>query len=195
MQNSQKDTNLSRVHGRAQFARANKSQDDCESQKLAARVGGAAEVHAVQAVSVAPLLSGDGNLPLRVQTPGRKAGGMSDEKPNAMVELFEVAWFGVDWGSDLCAAQPRIATPVGELCYWCGETISESDDGFRTSNAMLAHRNCFMRQISGSLAHLEKRCSCYVKDSTCGDPDGMTKREAADAAAEYVRTKWTRRTN
>jgi hypothetical protein len=32
------------------------------------------------------------------------------------------------------------------------------------------------------VAHLQRKCSCYVRGATCGDPPGMSKREAAKAA-------------
>jgi len=48
----------------------------------------------------------------------------------------------------------------------------------------LAHGECLLRQVVGSVAHLEKRCGCFVAGSTAGDPEGMTPREAAKAATE-----------
>jgi hypothetical protein len=51
------------------------------------------------------------------------------------------------------------------------------------------HQECAMRSILGSVAHQEKRCSCFVRDSEEGDPPGMTKREAAHAAVAAWRQK------
>jgi hypothetical protein len=45
------------------------------------------------------------------------------------------------------------------------------------------HRECGIRTVMGSMAHLEKRCSCYVPGSIEGDDPGLTKREAARQAA------------
>jgi hypothetical protein len=41
------------------------------------------------------------------------------------------------------------------------------------------------RAVAGSVAHLERRCGCFVAGSTEGDPPGMTKRQAALAAWAY----------
>jgi hypothetical protein len=38
--------------------------------------------------------------------------------------------------------------------------------------------------VVGSVAHLERRCSCYVPGATEGDPDGLTRRAAAEAAVQ-----------
>lgn len=69
------------------------------------------------------------------------------------------------------------------VCGRCGEPITEHDD-VETLNdgAMIMHRNCFMRTIVGSVAHIEKRCRCYVEGSEEGDDPKLTKRQAADAA-------------
>ena len=99
----------------------------------------------------------------------------------------EMAWFGKSWGSDLCVTQPHIDTPVGEECSHCGEKIEAGDDGIRYANGPVAHRNCFLRGFIGSVAHLERRCSCYVPGATCTDPPGLTRRQAADAAVKLYR--------
>jgi len=47
---------------------------------------------------------------------------------------------------------------------------------------ILMHRNCGLRGVIGSVAHIQRRCSCYVPTSSERDPAGMTRRQAADAA-------------
>jgi len=101
-------------------------------------------------------------------------------------------WFGASWGAPFCEADEHIETPVGETCVHCDEPIAENDQGIVYANGPIAHLNCFLRGIHGSLAHIEKRCSCYVPGATCTDPEGMTKREAANAAVEAVE-KYMRR--
>ena len=70
-------------------------------------------------------------------------------------------------------------------CVYCGEPCIIGKERIRRlADRRLAHGECLLRQVIGSLAHLEKRCSCFVPGSTEGDPDGMSLREAAKAAAE-----------
>ncbi len=68
-------------------------------------------------------------------------------------------------------------------CIHCHEPITIQDHVECYVNAM-AHRECFLRHVFGSVAHQEKRCGCFVPGSDCGDPPGMTKREAAKAAVK-----------
>lgn len=102
-------------------------------------------------------------------------------------EMFQACWFGENWGADICYSQERVETPVGAPCIHCEEKIEANDSGYIYANGPVAHRNCFMRQITGSVAHIEGRCSCYVAGATCTDPPGMTKRQAADAAVALYR--------
>lgn len=83
----------------------------------------------------------------------------------------------------------EIPVPVGEACLHCAEPFRAEDSGMQYPDGGCAHANCHLRQILGSVAHLEKRCSCYVVGSAEGDPEGMTPRQAADAAVET----WNRR--
>jgi hypothetical protein len=85
----------------------------------------------------------------------------------------------------------RVPAPVGENCFHCHEAITESDPGFsqifvdeNESRRIYLHRACFLRQIFGSVAHIEGRCSCAVPGSEDTDPFGMTRREAAEAAVK-----------
>ena len=95
-----------------------------------------------------------------------------------------IRWFGKSWGAPLCVECERVKVPVGAICSWCEEPISENDQGIFYSNGPVAHYECFMRGITGSVAHIIGDCSCYVPGSTCGDPPGMTKREAAREAVK-----------
>jgi hypothetical protein len=91
-------------------------------------------------------------------------------------------WFGPSWPSGICDECPQVHTPVGQPCSHCDEPIVNGDSGIVYSNGPVAHRNCFLRQSIGSVAHLRKRCSCYVPGSTEFDPPNMTRRQAADEA-------------
>ncbi len=70
-------------------------------------------------------------------------------------------------------------------CEYCGEPI-KPDDLADCVGANL-HHECLFRNVGGSVAHVEKRCSCFVPGSNEGDPPGMTKRQAARAALERQR--------
>lgn len=74
-------------------------------------------------------------------------------------------------------------------CVWCREAIAAGERCWRFANGPLAHRVCAFRQVVGSVAHVERRCSCYVASATDGDPEGLTRREAAEAAVQA----WMRR--
>ncbi len=70
-----------------------------------------------------------------------------------------------------------IAAP---LCPWCEEpALSEEHlvSGF--------HRECMQRAVSGPIAHLEKRCRCYVPGSTESDPPELSKRDAARLVLQW----------
>jgi hypothetical protein len=95
-------------------------------------------------------------------------------------------WFGEDWGAPCCEPELHIETPVGAKCVWCSERIVNGDTGFTsvvypTNQIIHYHENCYLRQILGSVAHIEGRCSCYGT-GTESDPPDMTLRQAATAA-------------
>jgi hypothetical protein len=48
------------------------------------------------------------------------------------------------------------------------------------------HYACAVRAALGPIAHLQGKCSCYVKGSGEHDPPGVTKRQAARLVADYV---------
>jgi hypothetical protein len=72
------------------------------------------------------------------------------------------------------------------VCMWCGEPVTETDECAPIAGGQM-HRECGIRMILGSVAHLDRRCSCFRKGDNCedgepGDPPGMSRREAARAA-------------
>lgn len=97
--------------------------------------------------------------------------------------------FGSQWlGPDV----PLTPTPVGMKCSWCDESIAEGDVGEVSLHVLRdgsqiyrpVHRECRVRAALGSVGHQLRKCSCY--GGTEEDPEGMTKREAARAAARLV---------
>jgi hypothetical protein len=78
-------------------------------------------------------------------------------------------------------------TPLYPECLYCGESVLPWDDQRDTNDgALIWHAECLMRQIVGSVGHQMRRCHCYGGSE--GDPPGMTRREAAKAAAELFIT-------
>lgn len=98
--------------------------------------------------------------------------------------------FGGLWDAPICDDAIEVPAPVGLACLYCKEAIAKDDQGFmmlvmraaRESSLEPEHRNCHLRDVIGSVGHLRKQCSCY--GGTEGDPEGMTKREAAEAAVK-----------
>jgi hypothetical protein len=100
-----------------------------------------------------------------------------------------VRYFGIK-GKPLEAEFMRTATPVGEKCMHCGEEIAPGDAGYYLPHVEPHmtierpwHRACFLRGIIGSVAHQEKRCSCY--GGTMEDDPTLTTRQAAEAAFRH----------
>jgi hypothetical protein len=69
-----------------------------------------------------------------------------------------------------------------DICIHCGEPITDEDVAIvMNDGAVRIHRECMIRSIAGSVGHQLKRCTCY--GGTEEDPPGMTRRQAARAAA------------
>jgi hypothetical protein len=67
------------------------------------------------------------------------------------------------------------------FCSYCEEPIlflRESFDVIGTETGpALVHVECLFRTIAGSAAHILMECRCY--GGTCGDPEGMSRRDSA----------------
>ena len=97
-------------------------------------------------------------------------------------------YFGKPWPSDICDTGQQRPTPVGQECAHCAVPIEEEDRGtfmpcITREGAQLLpwHRECSMRSVVGSVAHLEGRCSC------CGgvnEPGPQTPQELRTEALE-----------
>jgi len=105
-------------------------------------------------------------------------------------------WFGHRYLAPIYEDTEKVPVPLGNPCTHCTEEILAGDDGF-IIDAVLAdgahdapfHRACWLRGIFGSVAHIERQCSCFVPGSDECDPPGMSKREAAELAVK----KWYER--
>src|SRR6266568_5651962 len=100
-------------------------------------------------------------------------------------------WFGESWGAPICDIVEHVPTPVGELCAWCIEAIEEHDSGVIIPHVELNrvtlqphHRECFIRETAGSVAHQLRLCGCPGSSGIDhGEMErGLTRREAARLA-------------
>jgi hypothetical protein len=103
-------------------------------------------------------------------------------------------WFGKKYPARAYADCPQTETPVGEPCVHCDERIEAGDDGWFYANGPVAHRECYLRGVIGSVAHQERRCSCFG-GSARDEEEGMTRRQGAKAAVEYFETHGIRHQN
>lgn len=67
------------------------------------------------------------------------------------------------------------------ICQYCDEEIEPGDERADILNADL-HHACGARLAIGSVAHIARRCSCYVPGAEDGDPPGVSKRQGAELA-------------
>ena len=73
-------------------------------------------------------------------------------------------------------------------CLWCAELVVPGD----LIHSLLPgyHYACALRAVLGSIGHVQRTCSCYVKDGSAeDDPPGITKRQAARLVADHVRNQ------
>lgn len=91
-----------------------------------------------------------------------------------MIKYFGPAKFRKEW-------EVQTATPVGQMCVLCREPVADGDIGTINGVDQVAHYECSMRSVIGSVGHQMGRCSCF--GGTEEDPEGLTRRQAAIAAA------------
>ena len=70
------------------------------------------------------------------------------------------------------------------VCVYCDEDI-KPEERLEKMPLLVAHRECVVRSIFGSIAHIRKQCSCFGGTSTDEDLlPGLTKRQQARLAYE-----------
>jgi hypothetical protein len=90
-------------------------------------------------------------------------------------------WFGLLPFAACCDDLPRAPIPIGAACAWCEERIAINDHGLILSGGVEPlHHECFIRQVVGSVAHQQRRCSCYGGHDE--DPPDLSRRDAARLA-------------
>src|ERR1700749_4038936 len=105
-------------------------------------------------------------------------------------------WSGKSWGAPTRDPAEHVETPVGAECTWCNEPIEADDQGVEQPYVrsitngcqevgwIRYHLECHLRQVFGSVGHQKGMCICFKPRGTPGlydDPEGMTRREAAQA--------------
>ena len=68
--------------------------------------------------------------------------------------------------------------PMG-ACLWCNELLADNE---RHPLVRTMHKECAVRSVVGSIAHIEGRCRCYCPGSEEDDPPELSRREAARVA-------------
>ncbi len=103
-------------------------------------------------------------------------------------------YFGPEpWGIAVRRPELMGPTPVGARCCACEELVTEGDSGLHCTRHHFSgavdrvpwHRECFLANIMGGLAHQLRKCSCF--GGTLHDNDvvpGMSVREAARLAMQ-----------
>lgn len=106
-------------------------------------------------------------------------------------------YFGEPWGAPAIDANTQVPTPVGMACLWCAVPIEDGDRGYMVgcvstgadgkpyARVEPAHRECHLRAVVGSAAHLDGACTCHG----AGPDDGP--QTPADRRAEAIEV-WDR---
>lgn len=88
----------------------------------------------------------------------------------------------------------RVATPIGSICSHCEEAVMEGDCGEivphlgATVEERPVHLECLLRKVFGSVAHQERRCSCYGGGESCEDSSKTRRQQAREAALMGLRS-------
>jgi hypothetical protein len=100
---------------------------------------------------------------------------------------YTTRYFGEPWNPGIARLEP-VATPIGQPCLHCQETIEYGDQGLMVPAPV--HLECFLRMVVGSIAHQNRTCACFGGSDE--PPPGLTRREEAIAAiAHYERHQQT----
>ncbi len=104
------------------------------------------------------------------------------------MQSWSMSWFGRRGAGVAYQECPQTETPVGSACRYCDEAVQSGDDGWVYIDGTIMHQECHLRGIIGSVAHQEKRCSCFGGKGS-DEEDGMTRREGARAAMRHFESR------
>ena len=127
-----------------------------------------------------------------------------DDLP-ADVRRLNWGWFGQAWPSGICyddhgrlIEEMRKPFPAGESCLYCDEVFDEAaGDSGQAMPCLTAdggsvrhvHKECLLRNVVGSIAHLQGRCRCSGGERSAGP--GVTYRQDALAVWAWVQEHGT----
>jgi len=83
------------------------------------------------------------------------------------------------------------------ICVYCAEPLTVAEVARATLSSLpdgevgWTHQACAVRQVVGSVAHQQRRCTC--DGGPAHEDEGLTKRQAAEAALAYWRAMHRRR--
>lgn len=102
------------------------------------------------------------------------------------------AFFGEPWDVPATEGQEHVPTPVGTPCLWCQVPIEDGDRGFILpamrqtlagdwyADPLPQHRECQMRSVIGSPAHLDGNCICHGGDPARPQTPAEVRAEAVE---------------
>lgn len=110
-----------------------------------------------------------------------------------------MTFFGRKWDSPALDDAVEVPVPFGELCYQCDEPIEAGDSGVITvvgekvRNKIVGrirpvHKECWLREGLGSVAHLEGQCVCHGGEAPDTRSD-LTPRQDALRTLEWINRK------
>lgn len=108
-------------------------------------------------------------------------------------------YFGEPWDVPAVDEGVQGPTPVGRRCIHCPDPIEDGDQGFMMGTVRLGkdgepvgslepvHRECHLRSVTGSIAHLEGKCICHGVTGSDHDDDRSWREQGREIMA------WLRR--
>jgi len=79
--------------------------------------------------------------------------------------------------------EAQVDTPVGQRCILCDETVVDGDIGTISSSSQIAHYECQLRSVIGSVLHQQGLCTCL--GGGIEEDENISYRQSARQAAAY----------
>jgi len=77
-----------------------------------------------------------------------------------------------------------------KTCVYCGEVVTpEESEGAPELIEGRMHKECGIRMLLGSAAHIRMECSCYREEGAVHEPEDEPRRESARRAAAALRLR------
>lgn len=110
-------------------------------------------------------------------------------------------YFGEPWDVPAVEGARQVPTPVGKPCAWCETTIADGDQGFLIPGALLGgngklhsswqpwRRECLLRTVIGSPAHLDGMCRCHGGEEAQPQSPAEKRVEAVEVW-DRIQSRW-----